>query len=151
MKRILAGICFLFIMVSSCKKDSDFNPDPEWRFFEVAIRNASPDNWRDSSFVVATKNAALLQKIEAQLALPEANRTKIVAGKLAKGNGGYNANSTHSFKWRIQEDDWDLVDLTIELSDGRPHSDVDVNFDYWMKSVKRYTPWGSYIKREITK
>src|SRR5688572_30817678 len=131
MKRLLVGFSLVLIMISSCKKDSGFNPDPEWRFFEVAIRNASTDDWRDSAFVVATKDAALLQKIEAQLALPEADRKKIVAGKLARGNGGYNKNAGHSFKWRIQEDDWDIVDLTIELSDGRPYSDVDVNIDYW--------------------
>lgn len=151
MSRIIAGICVLFSLAAfSCDKES-FAPDPEWRYFEVGIKNANPENWRDSSFVVATKNAAVLQKIEAQLALPVADRTKIVAGKLAAGNGNYNKNATHNFKWRILENDWDLVDLTIELSDGRPYSDVDVNNEYWMKSVKRYTPWGSYIKREITK
>jgi hypothetical protein len=151
MTRLLVSMSLLLIMISSCKKEAEFNPDPEWRFFEVAIRNANPENWRDSAFVVATKDPALLQKIEEQLALPEADRKKIVAGKLASGNGGYNKNATHNFKWRIQEDDWDIVDLTIELSDGRPYSDVDKNYDYWMKSVKRFTPWGSYIKKEIVK
>ena len=152
MSRLIASICLLFIISAfGCNKDSDFKADPEWRYFEVGIKNANPENWRDSSFVVATKNPALLQKIEAQLTLPVADRNKIVAGKLASGNGGYNKNADHNFKWRIQEDDWDLVDLTIELSDGRPYSDVDVNNSYWMNSVKRYTPWGSYIKREIVK
>jgi hypothetical protein len=152
MSRLITCVC-LVIMISAfrCHKDGDFQVDPEWRYFEVGIKNANPENWRDSSFVVATKNAALLQKIEAQLALPVADRNKIVAGKLASGNGGYNKNGNHNFKWRIQEDDWDLVDLTIELSDGRPYSDVDVNNSYWMNSVKRYTPWGSYIKKEIVK
>ena len=151
MRKIFSGICLLLVIATiACKKEG-FTPDPEWRYFEVAIRNANPENWRDSSFVVATKNEALLEKIEEQLALPEGNRMKIVAGKLAKGNGGYNINSSHGFKWRIKEDDWDLVDLTIELSDGRPYSDVDVNNEYWMTKVKRFTPWGSYIKREIVK
>jgi hypothetical protein len=152
MSRLIATIC-LIIMISAfrCHKDGDLPVDPDWRYFEVGIKNANPENWRDSSFVVATKNAALLQKIEAQLALPVADRNKIVAGKLAAGNGGYNVNGNHHFKWHIQEDDWDLVDLTIELSDGRPYSDVDVHNNYWMTSVKRYTPWGSYIKKEIIK
>ena len=141
----------LTVFILSCKKESGQNPDPEWRYFEVGIKNASSDDWRDSSYIVATKNPQLLDKIEAQLALPVADRNKIVAGKLAAGNGGYNKNPHHNFKWHIKEDDWDLVDFTIELSDGRPYSDVDLNNSYWMNSVKRFSPWGSYIKREVIK
>ncbi len=154
MTRIIAGISLvMMITVLACKKETEKgqSPDPGWRYFEVGIKNANPENWRDSSYIVATKNEVLLEKIEAQLALPVADRNKIVAGKLAAGNGGYNKNSTHNFKWHIQEDDWDLVDFSIELSDGRPHSDVDLNYSYWMNTVKRFSPWGSYIKRELYK
>jgi hypothetical protein len=52
---------------------------------------------------VATKNPALLQKIEALLALPVAGRNNIFAGKPASGKGGYNKNADHHFKWRIKE------------------------------------------------
>lgn len=151
MLRLLTSFCLVIALSAfSCNKDSQV-PDPEWRYFEVGIKNVNTSNWRDSGYIVATKNATLLEKIEAQLALPEADRNKIVAGKLVSGNGGYNNNASHNFRWHLNEDDWDLVDLTIELSDGRPYSDVDLNYDYWMNSVKRFTPWGSYIRREIVK
>lgn len=152
MRRTVSILCLVLMIVAfGCKKETSFPQDPEWRYFEVGIKNASPENWRDSSFVVATKDPAVLEKIEAQLALPVADRNKIIAGGLAKGHGGYNKNSTHYFSWHLKENDWDLVDLSIEITDGRPHSDVDRNNGYWMNTLKRYTPWGSYIKREIVK
>ena len=82
----------------------------------------------------------MLQKIEAQLALPVDDR-QIVLGNLVAGSGGYNKNATHEFKWHIKEDDWQLVDMTIEIYDGRPYSDVDLHYNYWMQTVKRFSPW----------
>jgi hypothetical protein len=35
-----------------------------------------------------------------------------------------------------------LVEVTIELCDGRP-SDLDRDLDYWAGTVKRYCPWGA--------
>jgi hypothetical protein len=150
MYRLIAGACLaLMITVLSCKKEVTHNPDPEWRYFEVGT-NTTPGDWRDSSYIVATKDPVLLSKIEAQLALP-INDRQLVAGALAPGNGGYNKNAHHNFKWHIKEDDWQLVDVTVEIFDGRPYSDVDLHYSYWMNSVERFAPWSSYIKREIIK
>ena len=148
----LVWILSLILMSATlgCKKESDENtPDPEWRYFEVG-KETSNGQWRDTSYIVATKNAALLARIEAQLAKPVSER-QIVAGALAAGSGGYNKNATHTFKWHIKEDDWDLVDMTVEIYDGNPYSDVDTDYHYWMTTVKRFAPWSSYIKREIVK
>lgn len=151
MSRLILSVSLALMMVAlACKKESDGNkPDPEWRYFEVG-KEVANGQWRDSSYIVATKNPALLAKIEAQLAKPIGQR-QIVAGALARGNGGYNKNATHSFKWHIKEDDWDLVDVTVEIYDGNPYSDVDTHYEYWMSNVKRFAPWSSYIKREIVK
>jgi hypothetical protein len=130
---------------TGCKKDKD----PMLRYFEVGTNNQSPD-WRDSSFVVATSDETLIRQIEAQLQLP-VNQRKIVIGKLERGSGGYNKNSSHEFKWHFREDDWNLTDLSIEIYDGRPYSDPDLNIDYWVDTVKRFSPWSSYIKRELRK
>jgi hypothetical protein len=35
-----------------------------------------------------------------------------------------------------------LVEVTIELCDGRP-SDLDRDLEYWLGTVKRYCPWGA--------
>ena len=152
MRRSVSILCLvLMITAFRCEKDASFPQDPEWRYFEVGIRDVNTENWRDSSFVVATKNPAVLERIAAQLALPVAERNKHVAGGLAKGHGGYNKNSSHYFSWHLKEDDWDLVDVSVEVTDGRPYTDVDRNYAYWMNTLKRFTPWGSYIKREIMK
>ena len=138
--------CILLVIVlaaGACKK----NTPPPFRYFEIGLNNNSPE-WRDTSFVVATANEQLLTQIEAQLALPVDQR-KIVIGKLVKGSGGYNKNATHSFKWHFKEDEWELTDFTIEISDGRPYSDVDLSINYWLETVERFSPWSSYIKKEI--
>lgn len=147
-RNVLLIICIIFvmlIMIYSCKKES--TPAP-LHYYEVGYKG-NPADWRDSSFVVATSDTALISKIQMQLALPVAQR-QLVSGRLIAGNGGYNKNSTHSFKWRFKEDDWHLADASIEISDGRPYNDVDLNLNYWLNTVKRFSPWGSYIKKKIT-
>lgn len=131
-------------MIYSCKKESPLAP---LHYYEVGYKG-DPADWRDSSFVVATSDTILIAKIQMQLAMPVAQR-QLVSGRLVAGNGGYNKNSTHLFKWRFKEDDWNLADASIEISDGRPYNDVDMNLNYWLNTVKRFSPWGSYIKKEI--
>ena len=145
---VLLLLCIIFLllfMVYSCKKDSTVAP---LHFYEVGF-NGNAANWRDSSFIIATDKGSLIEEIEAQLRLPVVQR-KIVNGLLVSGNGGYNKNAFHSFKWRFKENDWQLADLSIEIYDGRPYSDVDTDINYWLNTVKRFAPWGSYIKKEIT-
>ena len=134
---------FSVMMMVTCRKNS-----PLVRYFEVGLSNNSTD-WRDTSFIVATSNTALLAEIDGQLQMPAAQRKRIVIGSLVKGSGGYNRNTGHEFKWHLKEDDWQLTDLSIEIYDGRPHTDVDVDLNYWMNTVKRFSPWSSYIKREV--
>ena len=136
----------LVVNFYSCKKDSTTT---RFRYFEVGF-NANAAEWKDSSFVVAANDNALISEIETQLTLPVAQR-KIVSGDLVIGNGGYNNNASYQFKWHFKEDAWQLTQLSIEIYDGRPYSDVDNDLDYWINTVKRFAPWGSYIKRKIPK
>lgn len=145
-KSIIAISCFLLltVIIISCKKDNEHLP---LHYYEVGFNGTAAD-WRDSSFIIATNNPALIGQVEQQLLLPVAQR-KIVNGGLLNGNGGYNKNATHNFKWHFKESDWSLTDLSIEIYDGRPYSDVDNDLNYWLNNMKRFAPWGSYIKREI--
>ena len=136
-------IILLLIAIISCKKDKVDNLS----YYEVGMKNNS-DEWRDSSFVVATANLELIQQIDAQLQQPVLQR-KMVFGTLAPGSGGYNKNATHEFKWHFNEDEWELAEVTIEIYDGRPYSDVDADTAYWLQTVKRFSPWGSYIRKKI--
>ena len=132
-----------FVLLVSCKKN---NGGP-LRYFEVGIVDI-PANWRDSSFIIATSNPQIIEKALEQLSVPVAQR-KILNGAIARGNGGYNKNGTHSFEWHFKENDWHFTDFSIEIYDGRPHSDLDLSIDYWIDTVKRFSPWNSYLKREI--
>lgn len=138
---ILIAAAFL----SACKKER--STDEQYQYFEVGFKRVDAD-WRDTAFIVRTNKPQLLQQLEAQLALPVENR-KIVTGKLVAGSGGYNKNASHVFGWHFKEDDWQLTDLTVEIYDGKPFTDVDQDLSYWLNSVQRYGSWGSYIRRKL--
>ena len=145
MKAGLVFIAAFTLLIASCSKDKR----KSLRYFEVGI-NGTPNDWRDSSFVVATANPELINKITEQLKKPIVSR-QIVMGELASGNGGYNKNAGHDFNWHFIENKWELVDVSAEIYDGRAYSDVHNDPDYWLGQMKRFSPWGSYIKREIIK
>ena len=136
-------IAAIGLLIASCSK----KVEPTYRYFEVGITGVQAD-WRDSSFVVATADTQLINKIITQLAMPVDDR-QIVSGELARGNGGYNINGSHSFGWHFKENNWELVDMSAEIYDGRAYSDLDVDPNYWFGQMKRFAPWGSYIKKEI--
>ncbi len=147
-RTLLLMICIAFVllfMIYSCKKETATG---DLHYYEVGVKGDVAE-WRDSAFIVATNNKSLVAKIDAQLLLPVAQR-RIVNGQLVSGNGGYNKNASHQFTWHFKEDDWSLADFSIEIYDGRPYSDLDIDTDYWLNTVKRFAPWGSYIKREIS-
>ena len=145
MRTIMVFMSIATLFFISCDEKSE----QSLRYFEVGI-NGDQQDWRDSSFVVATANPQLISKIADQLNKPVDDR-QIVIGDLAPGSGGYNTNAGYTFNWHFKENGWNLVDLSVEIYDGRAYSDVDRNPDYWMDTVKRFSPWGSYIKKEIIK
>lgn len=139
-------LAIVILTLASCKKEKS-DDTVQYQYYEVGFTSHTAD-WRDSAFIVRTSNQQLIQQIEAQLSLPVVGR-KLVFGTLLAGSGGYNKNASHEFKWHFKEDDWQLADVTIEICDGRPYTDVDVDFSYWLNSVKRFGSWGSYIKRKL--
>lgn len=139
-------VVFIFISFLSCTKDINETSD-DFTYYEVGF-NVSGEEWRDSMIIIRTNSVALIQKADAQLALPIDNR-QIVFGDITSGNDGYNKNRAHNFNWRYKDNGWDLVDFTAEIYDGRPYSDVELNADYWQTQMKRFGSWGSYIKRKL--
>lgn len=142
-KRIVFVAIVGTVLSCACKKANNNS----LRYFEVGIVD-TPADWRDSSFIIATSNPEAIEQALAQLNLPIPQR-KILNGELARGNAGYNKNRTHNFQWHFKENDWHLTNFSIEIYDGRPYSDLDLSLDYWIDTIKRYSPWNSYIKREI--
>ena len=146
MRTSIKTLIFLIIAATiiSCEKDAT---PSTLHYYQVAFKGDTPD-WRDSSFIIATADTAIISRIEAQLALPVAQR-KMVKGPLVNGSGGYNKNAGHQFKWHLKEDQLTFVDLSAEIYDGRPYNDVDRNLDYWLNSMKLFGPWSSYVSKEI--
>lgn len=122
------------------------------RYFEVGMRLDSAlisTEWRDSSFIVAANDPNLLALADAELLLPPEQRMHHVSGALSAGNGGFNHNSVYWFNWQIPPNEWALTEVSIELCDGRPYTDVEQDTAYWIESVGRFCPWTSYLKREV--
>ncbi len=94
-------------------------------------------------FVVATDDPELIAKCRAQLALPVVARDLHVDGALAWGHGGFNLG----WRWHLDPDDWDLVEISTEVCDGVP-GDPESDLPYWVGYVGRFCPWSSYVVAE---
>jgi hypothetical protein len=135
----------IVILMYGCKKDAEPLPI---HYYEVGFK-ASVTDWRDSLFIIAIADTSIVSQIEAQLTLPVSQR-KMVKGPLVNGSGAYNKNAAYEFKWHFKEDQVTFADISAEIYDGRPYSDVDSNFDYWLNTMKFFGPWNSYVKKQIT-
>jgi hypothetical protein len=62
------------------------------------------------------------------------------AGKLATGDGGFNA----PWSWHLRPDTVRMVENAIELCDGRP-SHVEQDLTYWVETVGHFCPWSGRI------
>ncbi|MBC8214638.1 MAG: carboxypeptidase regulatory-like domain-containing protein [Candidatus Marinimicrobia bacterium] len=95
-------------------------------------------------FVVATSDESTIQACQTQLALPEDQRTLHIDGALDYGNGGFNS----PWSWHIIPNEWQLVEMSIELCDGLPQY-IEEDLDYWINDVGQFCAWSGYIKEEI--
>ncbi|MGH8906323.1 MAG: hypothetical protein ACRD0K_07375 [Egibacteraceae bacterium] len=80
------------------------------------------------------------EKIAEAKRVMEAGRVGVVSGRLAAGDGGFNA----PFHWHLAPSSVEFPDVAIELCDGRP-SDVEADLDYWLNNVRRFCPWSAKI------
>jgi len=119
----------------------DGGPGPST--FLVGLRNR-PAEPRYQYFVV-TSDTALVAQCRDQLALPEEERALHVSGRLARGDGGFNA----PWSWHIAPDEWGLAELSIELCDGLPEH-VEDDLEYWIDTVRFFCSWSSFIRADLT-
>ena len=120
---------------------SDAPTAPPERSFLFAMRGI-PD--AEGRFVAVTSDARTLALLDGQLALPEAQRNLHINGPVATGNGGHNLE----WSWHFEPDRWELVEISIELCDGRPQH-VEDDVEKGIADVGRFCPWASFVAREL--
>ena len=140
MKRLLLSITLLLGLATLSQAQN-------MRYFQFN-NDCGHGRWEDSSFIAATADAGVINEVLAELAKPLGER-KLIAGAIVGGNGGYNHNADHWFKWRFKENDWRLAEMAMEVCDGCPYSDLDTDPEYWLNTVKEYCPWSSQPVREV--
>ena len=80
----------------------------------------------DATFRAAVSDLSLIDAARAELALPVSERN-FINGPIQRGDGGHNTG----WSWSFIEDDWELVEVSIELCDGNPE-DLEADLDYWV-------------------
>lgn len=136
---LLAGGLAMLLMLGSigCTTSSD-TVDP--RYYEFT----HSDEGIDYTFVAKTSDKELIARAERELALPFDQRTLHIHGNLARGSAGYN----DPWSWHFESSDWDLVEISAEVCDGRPQM-VEDDLEYWLNDVGTFCPWSSRILRAV--
>ena len=98
----------------------------------------------EQHFTARTSDPDTLGIIEGQLTLPESERFLHIHGTIGWGNGGYNLN----WSWHFIPEEWNLVELSIEVCDGLP-SHVENDLKYWIEDMGYFCPWSSYVIMEL--
>ncbi len=146
--------------VSSCSQPDDpkdevpsEHPNSLFKYFRAGfIQNNSDFDWQDSSYIfaVAKTNTAVLSVVESQLNLPKNERTLIPGGKILQGDGGFNFNASHKFKWHLDPTQVELSETWFEVCDGAAYGDVDNDIDTWLNQVESFCGWTYIVHEELS-
>jgi len=148
MKKNYAIIFTLLALYSCSNDDNNKKLDTELRYFRFqSCPESSHGNWQDTSFIAATKNPQVIQQCLDQLTLSQEDRLLFPFGKIEHGSAGYNFNETHEFNWHFDEDNWEMVELGIEIYDGCAYSDVELT--NYAGNLGSYGGWGNRIVEEV--
>lgn len=122
--------------VLACSSSSPSEPDGQEAVFRILSSSASGE-----TFDVLIRDP---QRIAEAQSLVGQGHVKIVNGRLARGDGGFNA----PWSWHLVPGTIEFVDLTTEVCDGRP-SDVEADVEYWVETVGRFCPWGTEVVARV--
>lgn len=142
MPGIRAAILFtsiaLLLSLSSCTTSS--NGDNTTRYFEFTHK----DEEITYSFIAKTSDPDVISTVEEELNKPFSERSLHINGDIARGNDGHNTN----WSWHFIPGEWNLVELSAEVCDGRPGM-VEEDLDYWVDQVGYFCPWSSRVLQEV--
>jgi len=119
----------LALLLASCGGDvASMRPTPAQEFvIEV----------EGERFRLRTSNPATASALDA---LRRAGTLGVVAGRIVRGDGGFNA----PWSWHLDPLSIEVPQVSIELCDGRP-SMVQGDLDYWVDTVGMYCPWAARV------
>ena len=119
----------LALLLASCGGDvASMRPTPAQEFvIEV----------EGEHFRLRTSNPATASALDARR---RAGTLGVVAGRIVRGDGGFNA----PWSWHLDPLSIEVPQVSIELCDGRP-SMVQADLDYWVDTVGMYCPWAARV------
>lgn len=139
-QQLVLFLTLSFIVIGlSCTSSTDGDPEPHYYEF------THQDDSVDYSFIAQTSDPQVIEKVEEELAKPFNERSLHINGDIARGNEGYN----HQWSWHFISDQWELVEISTEVCDGRPGM-VEEDLDYWIDQVGYFCPWSARVFREVS-
>ena len=69
---------------------------------------------------------------------------KLVAGRVRRGDGGFNQPWT----WHLEPQSVGFPEVCAEIYDGRS-SHVEGDVDHWVDELMFYCPWGSHLVARV--
>ena len=128
----IASMAIVLGMGTACSDDATAPED--LAVYEVEVAG--------ERFRVALQTEAQVTRAEELLA---SGAEQNVHGTLKRGNGGFNM----TYSWHLDPSSVTFPDMTMEICDGRPQSEVEADVDYFVDTVKYYCPWGAKIVSRI--
>jgi hypothetical protein len=141
MKNICGILIILFLLIVN-------ESYAQVKCYRFSLTAQSPD-WRDSSCVACTSDPNVIADVNQQLSMPILQRNKHINGAIAAGNASVNKNVHYNFLWHFKVNEWSLREMSMEVCDGRPYSDIDVDTGYWLNTIGFFCPWSSIVAEEL--
>ena len=133
MTRITRVAAALVLALAACSEDVS---GPEYEaVYEVEVNG--------ERFRVALQTPAQIAKADSLLA---SGVEQNLHGTLKRGNGGFNM----TYSWHLEPATVAWPDLSMEVCDGRPNSEVEAEVDYYIDTIQYYCPWGAKIVAKIS-
>jgi hypothetical protein len=119
----------LALLITACGGDVAFLRPAPAQEFVIEVEG--------ERFRLRTTNPATASALDARR---HAGTLGVVAGRIVRGDGGFNA----PWSWHLDPLSIEVPQVSIELCDGRP-SMVQGDLDYWVDTVGRYCPWAARV------
>ena len=126
MRKAVFGLLAAGLMAAAACDDTT---EPETVTYTISVEG--------EQFRIRVQDAQAIARLDERMS---SNTTGVILGRVATGNGGFNA----PWSWHLEPGSIEVPDVTIELCDGLP-SYVEENLDDWLDQVGNYCPWGARV------